>query len=117
MFNDVALVERAGVSDVSLLVAATTALQTPVLLPGGQMPRGKVAVASCTVELVMKKGCGHSWDIIGCRERTSTFGRHTKYSAASSGPICERDCRRLGDPSAAKPWRLKEDAAVGRICY
>ena len=79
MFNDVALVERAGVSEVSLLVAATITLQTPVLLPGGQMPCGKVAVASRTVELVRKKGCGHSWDIIGCREHTSTFGRHSTY--------------------------------------
>ena len=25
---------------------------------------------------------------------------------------CERDCRRLGDPSAAKPWRLKKDQLV-----
>ena len=38
MFNDVALVERAGVSEVSLLVAATTTLQTPVLLPEARCP-------------------------------------------------------------------------------
>ena len=39
----------------------------------------------------MKNACGHSWDIVGCRVRTSALRRRAKYIAAPSGPnMCAR---------------------------